>query len=1234
MRRICFLVAALLLAATSLHAQKFITNLTLVGSKDYQEARNAVAFNERKGYHCIEQDLNEGAHGAYIYLMYTTETKYGSPITDLYIKFGDENFKSIITHEGRAYSLVAHGGSLDFIRSDGDLNSGSKGKYIYLYASWAPFSPGRGLTEITFDSNSSGAVGTNGDASKPADLNSGAKGSHIYMHLTFASTEETSVVSTEGDLKAAVNYNNANIQLANDINLTSPLTVSKASNVTIDLNGHRLDRGLSSEFSSKPEGRAVVVDGTADLTVKDTGEGGMITGGSSDEGAGVWIGKNATFTLLSGTISGNQSYSARGAGICNNGTLNMMGSPVVKGNVWVEEACNIYLPAGKTINVIGPFSAGAMSGIRSDSMGALTSGFLVNNPGTDPAAVFFSDNAGYGIRMSGGEVVQDPSGKETLLTTRFISADGSEVTQYGVHKLSEIKDHTLRTGWYELDKDLTFTERLRVEGNVNLILPDGRTLTDDMGINVPGGRALTIYGQRLQTGTLKVNLTAKSGWSGIGSDAGNSDAGTGDITINGGVIQVSGVSHAAAIGSGENCKNGGSVTINGGTVTAAGGDGPGIGSYSGTRLDAITITGGEVMAVAGADNLPGINNVSGAITIKGGTVKASSVGGQITLGWTNLGDSIEAGGYSGTVTLQSEFTDGTTTYPVGVVADPAVLAGKKLVPNALYNVYVASGSGGEVSSSMDKASGGDTVTLTVTTFPGFTFNGMTVVGQMTGTQCTLTQVDDKTYTFVMLAEPVTVQVLFSAATETVTYIDLDGKEQTQEVVLISKDFTTLPTGWYAVKGQLTNNNRLVIPEEQEVNIILCDDADFSKSKGITVPQSAGITIWGQRDGSGKWSITETREEMAGIGSEIDRVAGEITINGGTLNITTNSAACIGGGRDGDASLVTINGGNITVRSGNGAGIGRGLKILASWQGYYASTITINGGVVHASSVAGAGIGASDGTLLYPGIININGGVIVAKSERNVGIGNKELSSMIITLNYEDFVSITSSGYRGEMTLSKDFSDGTKVLKAGKVTDFSSVNGKTLTAYGGRITLMNASNNSALIAGAAGVVVDVTLGDRTLWKDGSWNTICLPFAIADIKGTPLEGATVKKFTGIRYMGGKLTFSFDDTVTSLEAGKPYVVKWSSGDPVVNPVFRLVRIENKTSNVKLGDVTFTGCFSPVKLKAGDRTVLYVGADNRVFFPYDDLQVNSCRGYFVLGEELKLKGADDPIEIHLMNE
>lgn len=101
MRRICFLVVALLLAATTLQAQEFITNLTVVGSKDYKEARDAVAYHEKRGFHCIEMDLNKGARGGYIYLLYTTQTKYGSPITDVYIKFGNDNFSSIITHEGR-----------------------------------------------------------------------------------------------------------------------------------------------------------------------------------------------------------------------------------------------------------------------------------------------------------------------------------------------------------------------------------------------------------------------------------------------------------------------------------------------------------------------------------------------------------------------------------------------------------------------------------------------------------------------------------------------------------------------------------------------------------------------------------------------------------------------------------------------------------------------------------------------------------------------------------------------------------------------------------------------------------------------------------------------------------------------------------------------------------------------------------------------------------------------------
>lgn len=54
------------------------------------------------------------------------------------------------------------------------------------------------------------------------------------------------VVSTDRDLRAAVQINNVKIQLANDINLSnSTLNISDNRTVNIDLAGHTLNRGLT-----------------------------------------------------------------------------------------------------------------------------------------------------------------------------------------------------------------------------------------------------------------------------------------------------------------------------------------------------------------------------------------------------------------------------------------------------------------------------------------------------------------------------------------------------------------------------------------------------------------------------------------------------------------------------------------------------------------------------------------------------------------------------------------------------------------------------------------------------------------------------------------------------------------------------------------------------------------------------------------------------------------------------
>ena len=91
------------------------------------------------------------------------------------------------------------------------------------------------------------------------------------------------------------------------------------------------------------------------------------------------------------------------------------------------------------------------------------------------------------------------------------------------------------------------------------------------------------------------------------------------------------------------------------------------------------------------------------------------------------------------------------------------------------------------------------------------------------------------------------------------------------------------------------------------------------------------------------------------------------------------------------------------------------------------------------------------------------------------------------------------------------------------------------------------NSGQLVVLKDGQPHNLMLFGRTLYTDGNWNTLCLPFGIDDFSGTPLEGFTVKELdtetaydghvTGID--GTTLYLNFKDA-TSIEAGKPYIVK----------------------------------------------------------------------------------------------
>ncbi len=169
-----------------------------------------------------------------------------------------------------------------------------------------------------------------------------------------------------------------------------------------------------------------------------------------------------------------------------------------------------------------------------------------------------------------------------------------------------------------------------------------------------------------------------------------------------------------------------------------------------------------------------------------------------------------------------------------------------------------------------------------------------------------------------------------------------------------------------------------------------------------------------------------------------------------------------------------------------------------------------------------------------------------------------------------------------------------------------------------LTLAGASDNEDAITTAAtdGKVYEVTLADRTLYKDGSWNTICLPFDVT-LSGSALEGAVARPLSNAYVEGTTLHLAFGEAVTELEAGVPYIIKWAEGDNIVNPVFTNVTISSTAPvNSQNGTVSFVGTYSPVALETNTTRNLYFGANNKLLWPDQEVTLGACRAYFKIND------------------
>ena len=177
-----------------------------------------------------------------------------------------------------------------------------------------------------------------------------------------------------------------------------------------------------------------------------------------------------------------------------------------------------------------------------------------------------------------------------------------------------------------------------------------------------------------------------------------------------------------------------------------------------------------------------------------------------------------------------------------------------------------------------------------------------------------------------------------------------------------------------------------------------------------------------------------------------------------------------------------------------------------------------------------------------------------------------------------------------------------------------------------ISLANAADNSTTINDANGYVANVTLAGRTLYRDGSWNTICLPFDVT-LAGSALNGATARPLTAASISGATLNLTFGDAVTTLEAGTPYIIKWTKASDyvddeahnLVNPVFSGVTIDNTTRNCVFGSgatqVRFIGTYSNQTFDAEDKNILFMGGSNTLYYPQSGASIGAQRAYFKIG-------------------
>ena len=241
------------------------------------------------------------------------------------------------------------------------------------------------------------------------------------------------------------------------------LLIPENKTLTLDLNGHTLDRGLA-DGEAVENGNVITNRGILTITDSSDGKNGVITGGNTNGGGG--ISNYGVLTISNGCISGNNAKI--GGGVWTSGRLTMNGGSV-SGNNATEDGGGIFFngssPYGIQLNggeiknnTAGDLGGGVFNGDWTELRGCTVSGNSANHGGgiyNGGTLKFYSGTVSDNTAVQGGGIHSGGTGYGNLTLDLY---DTATITGNSAE---------IGGGVYTKGKDVVLSGSPQVTGNVN-----------------------------------------------------------------------------------------------------------------------------------------------------------------------------------------------------------------------------------------------------------------------------------------------------------------------------------------------------------------------------------------------------------------------------------------------------------------------------------------------------------------------------------------------------------------------------------------------------------------------------------------------------------------------------------------------------------------------------------------------------------------------------------------------